>query len=274
MREMTLQEIQKVSLDILKDVHNFCVEHDIKYTLFGGTLIGAIRHHGFIPWDDDVDIAMPRPEYDKFVRTYESKKGYKLFARERQGKDVFISYARICEMKDTYADDSRWPWTKFQKGIWIDIFPLDGAPSDDKEANLFCKKNYYFWRCGCLLRNMYGTYNSKKNWKARLLWGIGKLTFLNHYYGLWDKHVIFCKTFDFNNSAYYSHWAWAGFGMREYYKTSAFSNYILIPFVDSFFYVMQGYDGALKSKYGNYMELPPISERTRSHSVNKYYWKQ
>jgi len=62
--KLNLSGIQQSSLKVLKDVHRFCVSNDINYTLFGGTLIGAIRHHGFIPWDDDIDIAMPRPDYD------------------------------------------------------------------------------------------------------------------------------------------------------------------------------------------------------------------
>ena len=70
MKEMNIQEVQHISLELLKEVHEFCVENDVKYTLFSGTLIGAIRHHGFIPWDDDLDIAMPRPDYEKFIHSF------------------------------------------------------------------------------------------------------------------------------------------------------------------------------------------------------------
>ena len=65
---MSVKDIQMLSLDIMKDVHEFCVENDIKYTLQGGTLLGAIRHDGFIPWDDDIDVMMPRPDYDSLDR--------------------------------------------------------------------------------------------------------------------------------------------------------------------------------------------------------------
>ena len=272
---MTLKDIQNVSLDILKDIHEFCVDNNIKYTLFSGTLIGAIRHHGFIPWDDDLDIAFTRPEYEKFVRTYQSKRGYKLFARERQGKDVYIAYARVCEMEKTYANDSRWPWAKDPKGIWVDVFPLDGADSDIEKAKRFCKSNHRMWRWGCFIRSLLAPYKTKRQFKGKLYWIIGHCLFLHKCTKIWDKHIKLCKTIPFEKAQYYSHWAWAGWGMREYYKTSAFSDYILIPFEDGEFYVMQGYDGALRAKYGDYMQLPPIEERTPSHSgfKNKYCWK-
>ena len=81
MKQMTNEEIQQVSLKIMKDIHDFCVKNNISYSLYGGSAIGAIRHKGFIPWDDDLDIAMPRPDYDRFIKTYRSEKGYKALAR-------------------------------------------------------------------------------------------------------------------------------------------------------------------------------------------------
>ena len=273
MREMTLKDIQNVSLDILKDIHDFCVENDIKYTLFGGTLIGAIRHKGHIPWDDDLDIAFTRPEYEKFVKTYQSKRGYKLFARERQGENVYISYARVCEMDKTFVDTSLWPWTDEEKGVWVDVFPLDGADDDIEKAKLFCIKNQKIWRKGCILRYLRTSYKKLRTSRLKIFWIICHIFFLHKYTKIWDTHIALCKTIPFENAKYYSQWAWPGWKMREYYLTSAFSDYQLVPFEDAEFYVMKGYDGALRAKYGDYMELPPIEERTQRHSGFKCYWK-
>lgn len=272
MREMTLQEIQQVSFDILKDIHEFCIENDIKYSLFAGTLIGAIRHKGFIPWDDDLDIAMPRAEYKRFVESYKSPKGYELFARERQGKDVYISFGRVCEMDKTYVDTNHWPWTKTRTGIWIDVFPIDGASSDIKKAQKQSHKNQWLWRLIGWQRKSYTSIKYSKGLIGKTRWVCSKIAF-GLYHGLVDRHIKLCQSVPFDEADNYSNWSWAGFGMREYYKTSAFSSYLLMPFENGEFYVMNGYDGALRAKYGDYMTLPPLEEQTPRHNESKYYWK-
>ena len=273
---MTIRDIQMVCLNILKDVHEFCVENNIKYTLFSGTLLGAIRHKGFIPWDDDLDIALTRPEYEKFIRLYKSNKGYKLFARERQGKNVFLSYARICEMDKTFADDSYFPWTNEKKGVWIDVFPLDGAESNYVLAVKDCEKMFKIWNRSTSIRLSMAPLSLRHSFigKTKLLIRKIQYSVNKDKWNIWDKHIAMCKRIPFNDSDYYCHYAWAGWKMKEYYETSAFKDYIMLPFEDGEFYVMQGYDGALRAKYGNYMQLPPENERIPQHSVNKYYWKE
>lgn len=272
MKEMEINDIQKVSLDILKDIHEFCIANDIKYTLFGGTLIGAIRHHGFIPWDDDVDIAMPRSEYNKFVRLYQSKHGYELFAREKQGKDIYLAFARVCEMDKTFVDTSLIPWNTKKTGIWIDVFPLDGAESEyDKAVKQFTdiKK---IWNLSVKVKRSMASFSTRKGFVMKLRLFALKLLY-RWRLNIWDKHIMMCKEIPFEKSEYYSNFSWAGFGIKEYYETSAFDGYLLQQFEDGKFYVMKGYDGALKSKYGDYMQLPPKEERVPRHSVNTFYWK-
>ena len=113
---LTIDEIHGVALEIMKDVDRFCRDNNIPYSLACGTLLGAVRHKGFIPWDDDVDLFMLREDYDRFISSYKSDK-YNLIA---------LGYAKVVDPTTSVKDDS----TSFNYGVFVDIFPLDHVPED------------------------------------------------------------------------------------------------------------------------------------------------
>ena len=111
MKELTLKEIQQYGLDVLLHVHEFCVAHDIPYSLAYGTLIGAVRHKGFIPWDDDIDIIMTRENFDRFLRVYQSSGDFLLVSPN--DKKSYLAFARVCDMKNSEIV-TRSPWSKYK----------------------------------------------------------------------------------------------------------------------------------------------------------------
>lgn len=129
-----LKQIQQVQLTIMDEVHRVCVEHDLKYYMIGGTALGAIRHNGFIPWDPDIDIAMPREDYEKFVTVYskELKKGYSCHDY-RTDRRHFSPHALVAldNSRIRFRNTGRSPFLTFgDYGIYVDILPLDRVPDD------------------------------------------------------------------------------------------------------------------------------------------------
>lgn len=274
MREMTLKDIQQVSLDILKDVHEFCLKNDIRYTLQGGTLLGAIRHKGFIPWDDDIDIAMPRPDYDRFIKSYQSRKGYKVFSREfpPQSADVYIAYARVCDMDRTIVDYRNMEWASVATGVWIDIFPLDGIENDISERKVHFNKMYRIWKLGKNVRFSKRPFKLNNTFRKKVTWLKCKLISFFVNYSIIDKHIALCRQVKFGETQFYIQAAFMGYGMNEIHHVSVMDKIIEIPFEHLKLFAMAGFDEALREKYGDYMILPPEKKRVNHHG-GKYYWK-
>ena len=268
---MTIKDIQQVSLEILKDVHQFCVENDICYTLFGGTMIGAIRHKGFIPWDDDVDIAMPRPHYERFLATYKSKKGYKLMAAGTE--DSYLAFSRVCEMDKTRVVCQLNKWTRINTGCWIDIFPLDGSYDELPKEKMRSFMISIQWKICCSIREslsdkaQYTEFNNTiksrcKRWICKWL----------NIKSMIKRHIEMSKKICWGETNHFSNYSYMWYGLREYQETKDFNSVLLVPFEDSFFYVCNGYDNLMNKKYGDYMILPPFEKRKANHSYNHYYY--
>jgi lipopolysaccharide cholinephosphotransferase len=274
MKEMTLQEVQKVSLNILKDVHSFCESHNIRYSLAYGTLIGAIRHKGFIPWDDDVDILIPRPDFERFCDEYKSSCGYKLYSP--QDPLNYMVFARVCDNDHTIVRTNH-PWSSEQTGIWIDVFPLDGLPDGEKEFQALVKsirrvaKKVYRLRFGKYLK-----LSETSGCKDFFFCLVKKLLYIWYDIRVLNKKHIFLMTgYNYDEAQYCGQLCVMDYPEKEHNPKEDFENYIKVSFADSEFYVMNGYDNILKRYYGNYMELPPAEKRVLPQSfTQKYYWKE
>ena len=271
---MSLSEVQKVLYDILVDIHEFCTENDIKYSLAGGTLLGAIRHDGFIPWDDDIDIQLSRPEYDKFIRSYKSKKGYQLFSRETSSENnVEIAFSRVCEMDLTFVNVGTNPWQSTPTGLWVDVVPIDGAPSDEQKARSKIMKMYVLWKLSFLVRARQDVdFSMVESNKKKFHYLIKRLLSNLLPKDYTQKYIEYCQEYSFAESDYIANYSTMQNKYREWQPKESMKNYVLHRFEDGEFYIMEGYETSLRSLYGEYMKFPP-KEKQVAHVDNLYYWK-
>lgn len=271
MEKMNLKEIQTISLDILKDVHDFCVKNGIRYSLAYGTLIGAIRHKGFIPWDEDVDLFMPRPDYERFCKSYQSPL-FKLISS--YDENSYIAFSRVCEMDKTLVKDYV-PWCTIPTGVWIDIFPLDGAEDNKEEFDKrYAKANKYWW---LLYRNRgaKNIFSSEYSFKEIIKLLLKKILYFNgiNLKKNLKKFNAVIQQYKFEECEHWGQLSCCDNGSNEYNLTSDFNELILVDFEQFKFYSLKNYDKVLRSEYGNYMQLPPEKDRKPKQTIMHFYWK-
>ena len=272
---MTLQDQQSIGLEILKDVHGFCDSHGIKYSVAYGSLIGAIRHNGFIPWDDDVDIIMPRPDYDRFCRDYRSD-AYTVISRSSDSA-CMIAYARVADCKTTICS-SKVPWCSQAVGVWIDVFPVDSVSDDLSIYRKQFKTLSRLWK-RTIWERQAKTSIDMYNWKLlptiKLL--MKKLLFLNG--ARLFRHVDYLieegQRLQWGETAHFAQLACLdGKVDGEYLPFNSFASCIDVRFEDAVVKVLSGYEEVLSKMYGDYRKLPPPQMRIPHNNVlNKWYWK-
>lgn len=264
-----LRELQLVDLRILKDFINVCKENDITYFALGGTLLGAVRHKGFIPWDDDIDVGVPREDYDKLLKIfykYENEH-FRLF-NFKDNDEYYRYFSRIedSSIKLIRTDNL----TEEISSAWIDVFPLDGMPNNAvlrkvwKYVILYHRAMYKL-SCFDIAVNV----NKKgRPLHERFLVQIGKLIntkkFLNTRKRLFklDKAL---KRFPYKNSKYLVN-AMGAYKFNEMFNKEVYGNGSYYDFEDIKIFGPTNYDFVCKQLYGDYMTPPNEDERNHHES--------
>ena len=259
MKDINIEEMHKILLDILVDIDAFCRYNNIKYSLGGGTLLGAVRHNGFIPWDDDVDIMMTRENYDRFISSYNDGHSeiYQLIdCIETESIQFVDAFAKVHDVR-TICNEKRLGFAKY--GINIDVFPIDGMPTSIKLCKCFFFINGLIAR-GLNLRNE--KISQQKTLFSIILWIWFNCIALTVHKFL-RNHIL--SFFDFNCSKYAGAVVGA-YGLKERYRKDVFCTYRNIKFENKDLMSISDTHTYLMQHYGkNYMELPPIEKRI-SHS--------
>ena len=254
-----LRQLQMTELDILKTVHSFCVHHDIKYSLYAGTLLGAVRHKGFIPWDDDIDICMSRDEYERFIMLWQKEPvaGYSL--QNKDNSPAFMSsFTKIRKDHTTFLEHEE-DIGQFHTGIFIDIFPLDRIPSAWLPKKLF----YFRVMLYQLMIREYGPKESGAAVRLASRWILSLIPVVRRAETarrILKKLTKYRDRVDLNITGIESMRS-----VRVEYSATMFDSYISLPFEDGTFSAFAQWDDNLKAKFSDYMQLPPEEERTWTH---------
>ena len=257
--EQQLRRLQLTQLEILKVIDKVCREHDIPYSLYAGTLLGAVRHQGFIPWDDDLDICMSRANYNRFLKVWEQvqPEGY-LLQHKENSPDFTQSFSKIRKENTTCQLQVEVGY-QYHQGIYVDVFPIDRFP----EGKLRQKKFLF----DCMLYQLYSREflppNSSKavRFVCGTLLAITPKKWINPIRGRLLKGIV--RYSDDPKLPTIAIETMRVLGTL--YPADMLDKYVDLPFEDGMFMCFADWDENLKRKFGDYMQLPPEEERTWRH---------
>lgn len=250
-KELSIEEVKKIIFDILVDFDNFCSTYKLNYSLAGGTLLGAVRHKGFIPWDDDIDVYMPRKDYDFLLTNYNNwgkNKGYKIISSKNSG--FYMMIAKIINTKTIAIEKNRTE----KIGVWIDILPVDyvGEISGNDIDTLYrCAEEMYFLGT----KKYFDSSSQIRKFFKKLLRPFKKRELIKTF------NRVLSRNQGNNNICFYSKRRKKVWSILPK-NLGLISSDTKLEFEEKSFNVMDRWQDYLKIYFGDdYMKLPPISER-------------
>ena len=251
----TLKRLHNSLLMILDEIDRICRNHDIPYFLDSGTALGAVRHGGFIPWDDDADVGMLREHYETFLEVAKNELSAEFFLQTSETDSEYSKFSAKIRLNNTFFPEKREEASNIHHGIFVDIFPFDYISDDQKKAISDIKKmrilNRLYSlrvrhpleegilrkiaRCGIKIIPQVKIYNTCTRHMTK--------------YNLGMTNHVTCYPYKMNNH------------MFLIFNTSYMNSSIDIGFEGRQYQIMKGYDEYLKIMYGDYMQLPPVEKR-------------
>lgn len=270
-KAISIAETQKVSLNILKVITKICDKLSLRYFLIYGTLIGAVRHQGYIPWDDDTDIMIPRPDYDKllaYLALHESElRPLAVFNRQTCAQYPYM-ISRISDSRYHIVMENE---KDYGLGIFIDIYPYDGLGNSFQEALKYgLKGDRMSSFCYQATRNHYAVETTTSGLRKVLklpMFLVAKLIGENFFQ---NRLANLARKKGYDQSEYVGCVIWLSGGQKDIFKRSWFDDFSLVKFEDTEFRIPANYKEILEQVYGDYMKLPPKSERIGHHYYTVY----
>ena len=266
MKEIGIEELKKLQLEILLSVHSFCICRGIEYSLAAGTLIGAVRHKGYIPWDDDVDIIMTRPNFDKFIKTFNGYNNHLTVISPEINWDYYAPYANVYDNRTLLLEGHN-GHRGVEIGVKIDVFPIDGMPGSVMEYYRICrlvyKNNLIMWMKRLMLPSAFSFHS------LRILFGKMRYSFRS-YQSLQKEIHDECTKYGYSCATFAGALTWDPIAFKL--PRELFDEYVNVEFEGHQLRAIKEYDWFLKQRYGNYMHLPPENQRIPHHGFTAY-WK-
>lgn len=274
MKDMTNEQkaqYKEKLIQLLKKFNTFCSENNLTYYAGYGTVIGAVRHKGLIPWDDDIDVYMPRKDYERFKNLQTKANKFDCRIEKYENKGFNAMFSKFVDSTTTLWELDIHPYVI---GVYIDVFPLDECNNDAVQILELQKKlKRHFWG---YLRIHYGTsFSNICNSLKRRDWhsAFGYLcSILTTGFNEEKNYHIFAKTeksLAENKDGEMLVSLLGPYGAKELYKKEWFAEQLWVEYEEIIIPIPSGYDDYLKQLYGDYMQFPPIEKRV-SHHVHTY----